>query len=90
VPFADLQEAQEQKGNQSRELAEFSTAKHLAFSSAVSRKMGSRYARLVNRCLFCDFGLGGGYELDVIDLQDMFFQHVVLELDACFKLVSEL
>jgi hypothetical protein len=90
MPFGDLQKAQEQKEEHNKEFAEFFTARRLALSSAVSRKMGPRYAKLVNRCLFCDFGLGGDYELDIIELQNMFFQYVVLELGACLKLVSEL
>jgi hypothetical protein len=53
-------------------------------------KMGPRYARLVNRCVFCDFGLGGNYELDMLELQSMLFRDFVLELEECFKVASEL
>jgi hypothetical protein len=77
APFADLQEPQEQKQGFP---AEYSTASRLALSSAVTNKMGSRYAKLVNRCLFCDFGLGGSYEL-----QNMFFQYVVMERYSCLE-----
>lgn len=82
APFADLQEPQEQKQGFP---AEYSAASRLALSSAVTNKMGSRYAKLVNRCLFCDFGLGGSYELDVVELQNMFFQYVVMELYSCLE-----
>ena len=35
-------------------------------------KIGPRYARLVNRCVFCDFGLDGNYELDMLELQSKY------------------
>ena len=75
------------KEGQPKEFSEFFTAKRLTLSHAVSKKMGSRYSKLVNRCLFCDFGLGGDYELDMTELQNMLFQHVILELDACLNTV---
>jgi hypothetical protein len=87
TPSSDFQESQEgQRGL----FAEYLAAKHLGQSSTVSNKMGSRYGKLVNRCLFCDFGLGGNYELEQVVLQNMFFQHVVTELDKCFAVVREL
>jgi hypothetical protein len=88
VPFVDLQK-REQKEGQSKEFIELFTARTLALGPAVRKQMGSRYSRLVNRCLFCDFGLGGNYELENSGLQNMFYQYVVLELEACLKTVYE-
>jgi hypothetical protein len=82
-PIRDLQEPEDQKDGQANEYTEYFTARRLALSRAVSRKLGPRYSRLVNRCLFCDFGLGGEYELDSTELQNEFFQEVVCKLAMC-------
>lgn len=88
MPFCDLQKRQQKEG-QSKEFIELFTARTLAFSPKVTKQMGSRYSRLVNRCLFCDFGLGDNYELGNSALQSMFYQYVVLELEACLKTICE-
>lgn len=87
TPFSDLQEPKEREQGF---FTEYLAALRLGRSSTVSSKMGSRYGKLVNRCLFCDFGLGGNYELDMVDLQSMFFQYVVMELDECFDVERKL
>lgn len=59
---------------------EFMQAKRLAASAMLSRKMGSAYNRIVNKCLRCDFG--AGQDLNTLHLQERFFKDVVCDLEA--------
>jgi hypothetical protein len=87
APCGDLQEPDESKQGS---LAESLAATRLARSSAVLRKVGSKYAKLVNRCIFCDFRPGCDYEFDVVELQNMFYRYIVMEPDESLKLAPAL
>ncbi|KAI9881509.1 MAG: hypothetical protein M1830_000072 [Pleopsidium flavum] len=83
APIQDLQQPEERTEGLASEFTNYRTARRL--SKAVSSKVSSRYGKLVNKCLYCDFGLGGSYELEDTELQSAFFQDVVCELDKCLN-----
>lgn len=86
APLHDLQQPEDLKDGVPNQYSEFWTAKRLG--AIVSNKLGAKYGRIVSKCLNCDFGLGGSYELGSPDLQNAFFHDVVRELDMCLDAVS--
>jgi len=85
APLSDLQQPEDLKDGLPNQYSEFWTAKRLG--ALVSKKLGARYGKVVSKCLNCDFGLGGSYELASPDLQNAFFHDVVRELDICLDAV---
>ena len=81
-PIRDLQHDKDRKDGQANEYTDYFAARRLG--TVVSTVLGRRYGKLVNKCLYCDFGLGGSYEMTSTDLQSAFFHDVVCELDKCF------
>lgn len=63
-------------------LKEYVGAKKL--STLVSAEMGGRYARVVRKCLECNFGIDEK-DLDCLAMQEAFYESVVCELEACVK-----
>jgi len=53
-------------------------------STLVSAEMGGRYARVVRKCLECNFGIDEK-DLDCLAMQEAFYEGVVCELEACVK-----
>lgn len=53
-------------------------------ASLLAQEMGYRYARVVTRCLRCNFGID---ETDLGEpaMQQAFFRDVVCELENCVK-----
>ena len=84
-PLKELQRPEDVKDGMPAEYVEFLTAKRLG--NCVGNKLGARYGRLVQKCLKCDFGLGGSYELSSPELQNAVFQDVVRQLDNCVRAV---
>jgi hypothetical protein len=63
-------------------LKEFCGAKRL--STMLSAEMGPRYAKVVQRCLECNFGIDEK-NLDELAMQEVFYEKVICELEACVK-----
>jgi hypothetical protein len=61
--------------------AEYIKCKAIVQSTMIKERMGTIYARLVTRCLFCDFGQRNP-EVDFTqnELQDLYYDNVVREL----------
>ena len=59
-------------------------------SELISNMMGLRYAKIVNRCLSCDFELAGPYEIASMDVQRAFVQGVGSESSGCLKVTLQL
>ena len=85
APLQDLQLPEDLMNGLVDQYTEFWTAKRLGL--AVSNRLGTRYGRVVQKCLNCDFGIGGDYELESKVLQCAVFQDVVRELDRCLQSV---
>lgn len=64
------------------EFAEYLKAKMV--SDFIGREMGKKYADVVKRCLYCDFGIDES-DLSKRKLQEVFFTNVVCELERCVK-----
>ena len=62
---------------------EFAGAKKLA--KGISDVMGRRYAKVVLRCLWCDFGLVDHDDLEYTDMQEGFYRNVICELQKCLQ-----
>jgi hypothetical protein len=85
APIHALQRPEDLKDGVANEYSDYWTARRL--SKTVSSTLNSTYGKLVNKCLYCDFGLGGSYELENVDLQKAFFRDVVCGLDRCLQAV---
>jgi hypothetical protein len=72
-------DSEEMDPKHSEASCEFMQAKRLSGSPLLSRKMGSAYNRIVNRCLRCDFG--AGQDLNTLHLQERFYRDVVCDLE---------
>lgn len=65
---------------------DFFTAKRLLCT--VSAELGARFARVIERCIECDFAHGSDLNSEL--LQASFYQYVICELERCERLVSGL
>ncbi|CUS09744.1 unnamed protein product [Tuber aestivum] len=65
-------------------IAEYLKAMDILKTGLLERKMGLRFAQVVRRCLYCDFGI---YEDDLSkkELQDIFYREVVANLERCLE-----
>jgi hypothetical protein len=82
APLHALRQEEDLKGGASTQFTDFFTVTRL--SKLVSKRLNSRYGKLVQRCLACNFGVGT--ELDSPDLQSAVVVNVVNELDECLKI----
>jgi len=64
--------------------AEYFKAKNIVESYGLQRQMGAIYARVVKQCFHCDFGIGDA-DFTKRDLQMVFYQKVVCELEKCWR-----
>jgi hypothetical protein len=82
APLQTLRQEEDIKGGASNQFTDFFTATRL--SKLVSKRLNTRYGKLVQRCLACNFGVGT--ELEAPELQSAVVVNVVNELDECLKL----
>lgn len=76
APLRDLQLPVDIEGSQEDWHTEFFTAKRV--SRITASPLGGRYAKIVRKCLQCDFGRGD--DLDDPGLQEGVYREVVCEL----------
>lgn len=71
------------------DIAEYMKAKMILSSGMLAKEMGSVYAEVVRRCLYCDFGIVEE-DLGKRELQEIFYEKVVCELERCLKKFQEM
>jgi hypothetical protein len=81
APLQTQRRDEDLEGGASNRYTDFFTAKRLG--KLVSKKLNTRYGRLVEKCLTCNFGVGD--ELESPELQSAVVINVVNELDECLK-----
>ena len=77
-PIESLQSSEDLQDGKSFKYTERLCAERL--SHQVHSKLGRDYARIVRKCLRCDFGVGE-IDLNIKELQDAFYRDVICELD---------
>jgi hypothetical protein len=81
APLQALRRDDDLKGGVSNQFTDYFTAKRLG--KLVSKRLNTRYGRLVEKCLTCNFGVGN--ELESPELQSAVVSNVVSELEECLK-----
>lgn len=81
APLQALRRDDDLRGGASNQFTDFFTAKRLG--KLVSKRLNSRYGRLVEKCLTCNFGVG--FELESPELQSAVVTDVLNELDECLN-----
>lgn len=82
APLQALRQESDLEGGTSSQFTDFFTASRLG--KLVSKRLNSRYGKLVQRCLACNFGVGT--ELEAEDLQSAVVANVFNELDECLRI----
>jgi hypothetical protein len=82
APLQALRHEGDLKSGASDQFTDFFTATRL--SKLVSKRLNSRYGKLVQKCLACNFGVET--ELESPELQRAVVVNVVNELDECLKI----
>jgi len=82
APLEALRHEDDLRGGANNQFTDFFTASRL--SKLVSKRLGLRYGKLVQKCLACNFGVGT--ELESPELQSAIVVNVVNELDECLKI----
>jgi hypothetical protein len=81
APLEAMRREDDLRGEANSQLTDYLTATRLG--KGVSKRLNTRYGRLVKKCLTCDFG--AGTELESPELQSAVVVNVVNELDQCLK-----
>lgn len=83
--LCNIFERGDQRKGESQKLDEFAEyLKAKTISDFIGGEMGKKYADVVRRCLFCDFGIDEN-DLSKRKLQEAFFTNVVCELERCVQ-----
>lgn len=77
TPFHTLIVPDDLEVSPDKNAVQFFAARRLADNVGVH--LGARYARLVKKCLRCDFG--SGEDLDTVELQERLYEDVICQLD---------
>jgi hypothetical protein len=81
APLRAMRREDDLRGGANNELTDYLTA--IRLGNVVSKKLNTRYGRLVKKCLTCDFGVGN--ELESSELKSAVVVNIVKELDECLK-----
>lgn len=71
-------------GANQNEFTEYIKAKSIVDSRLLVREMGKDYAEVVKRCFYCDFGINEE-DLSKREVQEIFYEKVVRDLEHCLK-----
>lgn len=83
--LCNIFEGRDQESGEPKRLDEFAEyLKAKMVSDFIGREMGKRYADVVKRCLYCDFGIDES-DFSKRKLQDVFFTNVICELERCVR-----